>query len=190
MIANDTDRFGVAVAAIKGGALVNARVAAYAHEKCALLQHMKAKEKEHIYKHGKGWAFYFFHMYSNQIQDRDGLFDVPEFKHTAPNSSAEVSDCRTTPPSSSDSFPVCELCPFSFEISSNTVSLLDTADKEPQSLLITHWKHELQRFFLGAWRSKVNHDVKPEVRSRSLSFITKWFSHGVFAGSGPALQDD
>jgi len=81
MIANDTDRFGVAVAAIKGGALVNPRVAAYAHEKCALLQHMKAKEKEHIYKHGKGWAFLFlFICILIKIQDRDGLFDVPEFK--------------------------------------------------------------------------------------------------------------
>ncbi len=57
MISNDTDRFGVAIAAIKGGALVNARVAAYTHEKCALLQHMKAKEKEYIYKHGEGRAF-------------------------------------------------------------------------------------------------------------------------------------
>jgi phosphoketolase len=76
MILNDTDRFGVAVAAIKGGALVNARVAAYAHEKCALLQHMKVKEEEYIYKHGKGWVLYFVFMYPNLegLNSRSGRF--------------------------------------------------------------------------------------------------------------------
>jgi xylulose-5-phosphate/fructose-6-phosphate phosphoketolase len=65
MISNGTDRFSVAIAAIKGGGQVNPHVAVYSHEKCSLVKHMQQKEKEYIYTHGK---------------DRDGLFDVPQFK--------------------------------------------------------------------------------------------------------------
>ena len=54
MIANDTDRFTVAIAAIKGGAQVNERVAAYSHEKCSYLKHLRQKERDYIYEHGKG----------------------------------------------------------------------------------------------------------------------------------------
>jgi len=54
MISNDTDRFTVAIAAIKGGAQVNERVAAYSHEKCSYLKHLRQKERDYIYEHGKG----------------------------------------------------------------------------------------------------------------------------------------
>jgi xylulose-5-phosphate/fructose-6-phosphate phosphoketolase len=64
MIANDTDRYTIAIDAIKGGAKVNDTVCAYAHEKCSLLKHLRQKERDYIYLHGK---------------DRDGLYDVPEF---------------------------------------------------------------------------------------------------------------
>jgi len=54
MISNDTDRFTVAIAAIKGGAQVNERVAAYSHEKCSYLKHLRQKERDYIYENGKG----------------------------------------------------------------------------------------------------------------------------------------
>lgn len=83
MISNSTDRFSVAIAAIKGGAQVNPRVAVYSHEKCSLLKHMRQKEREYIYAHGKGKALFNLHLYTNSridTQDRDGLFDVPKFE--------------------------------------------------------------------------------------------------------------
>jgi hypothetical protein len=54
MISNDTDRFTIAIDAIKGGAKVNQTVSAYAHEKCSLLKHLRQKEKDYLYFHGKG----------------------------------------------------------------------------------------------------------------------------------------
>lgn len=54
MITNDTDRFTIAIDAIKGGAKVNNTVCAYAHEKCSLLKHLRQKEKDYLYTHGKG----------------------------------------------------------------------------------------------------------------------------------------
>lgn len=54
MITNDTDRFTLAIDAIKGGAKVNQTVSAYAHEKCSMLKHLRQKEKDYIYYHGKG----------------------------------------------------------------------------------------------------------------------------------------
>jgi len=65
MIANNTDRFTVAIAAVKGGARRNARVAAYAHEKCSYISHLRQKEKEYIYANGK---------------DHDDIFDTPVFQ--------------------------------------------------------------------------------------------------------------
>ncbi|KAH9481511.1 putative phosphoketolase [Psilocybe cubensis] len=64
MISNHTDRFSVAINAISGGATVNAAVAAYAHEKCSYLRHLKQKERDYIYTNGK---------------DHDGIFDTPVF---------------------------------------------------------------------------------------------------------------
>jgi len=54
MIANDTDRFTIAIDAIKGGAKVNQTVSAYAHEKSSMLKHLRQKEKDYIYLQGKG----------------------------------------------------------------------------------------------------------------------------------------
>jgi hypothetical protein len=54
MMANNTDRFAVAIDAIKGGAKVNQTVSAYAHEKCSLLKHLRQKEKDSSYIHGTG----------------------------------------------------------------------------------------------------------------------------------------
>ena len=54
MISNDTDRFAIAIDAVKGGAKVNQTVSAYAHEKCSLLKHLRQKEKDYIHFHGKG----------------------------------------------------------------------------------------------------------------------------------------
>ncbi|KAF9048473.1 phosphoketolase [Panaeolus papilionaceus] len=64
MLANHTDRYTVAVNAIRGGALCNSKVSTYAHEKCALIRHLAQKEKDYIYANGK---------------DRDDIFDVPKF---------------------------------------------------------------------------------------------------------------
>ncbi len=84
MISNSTDRFTVAIAAIKGGAQVNPRVAVDSHENCSLLKHMQRKEKEYIFSHGKGRHFsicikLYKCTHNFDIQDRDGLFDVPKF---------------------------------------------------------------------------------------------------------------
>ncbi|KAF9533738.1 phosphoketolase [Crepidotus variabilis] len=57
MISNDTDRFSVAIAAIRGGAKFNDRIAAFAHEKCSYLKHLRQKERDYIYANGKGGQF-------------------------------------------------------------------------------------------------------------------------------------
>ena len=83
MISNGTDRFSVAIAAIKGGGQVNPHVGVYSHEKCSLVKHMQQKEKEYIYAHGKGKALSIcicIQAHRIDLQDRDGLFDVPQFK--------------------------------------------------------------------------------------------------------------
>jgi len=54
MLANHTSRFDVAIAAIRGGAHVNPRVAVDAHEKESYIKHMAQKERHYIYRHGKG----------------------------------------------------------------------------------------------------------------------------------------
>ncbi|KAF8150640.1 phosphoketolase [Crassisporium funariophilum] len=65
MICNHTSRFDVAIAAIRGAAKRNTKVAVYAHERCSTLQHLMQKEKEYIYAFGK---------------DHDDIFDTPTFK--------------------------------------------------------------------------------------------------------------
>jgi xylulose-5-phosphate/fructose-6-phosphate phosphoketolase len=64
MIANHTDRFTVAISAIRGGAQFNSKVAVYSHEKCSYLRHLMQKERAYILANGK---------------DHDNLFDTPRF---------------------------------------------------------------------------------------------------------------
>ncbi|KAG6919201.1 hypothetical protein DXG01_008499 [Tephrocybe rancida] len=54
MLCNHTSRFDVAMAAIRGGAHFNERVAVDAHEIISFIKHLAQKEREYIYKHGKG----------------------------------------------------------------------------------------------------------------------------------------
>ncbi|KAG6902831.1 hypothetical protein C0995_010716 [Termitomyces sp. Mi166 len=64
MLCNHTSRFDVAIAAVRGGAQFNKRVAVDAHEVVSYLKHLVQKEREYIYKHGK---------------DSDNIFDIPKF---------------------------------------------------------------------------------------------------------------
>jgi len=57
MLCNRTSRYDVAAAAVRGGAIHNAKVAVDAHELESHLMHKKAKVKAWIYKHGEGEAF-------------------------------------------------------------------------------------------------------------------------------------
>ena len=58
MLCNQTSRFDVAMAAVKGGARVNPKVAVVAHEICSYVGHLARKEKQYIYENGKGeWKF-------------------------------------------------------------------------------------------------------------------------------------
>jgi len=54
MLSNHTSRFDVAIAAIRGGAAHNPKVAVAAHELESSIKHMVQKEREYIYKNGKG----------------------------------------------------------------------------------------------------------------------------------------
>jgi len=65
MLCNHTSRYHVAAAAIRAGALHNAKVALDAHELASYVMHLAQKEKEFIYANG---------------QDRDGTFDTPKFE--------------------------------------------------------------------------------------------------------------
>jgi len=88
MIANQTDRFSIAIHAIRGGAKVNNKVAAHAHETCSYLRHLMQKEREYILENGKG-TFVFskisFQLCSLELMvdflfiDHDHLFDTPKF---------------------------------------------------------------------------------------------------------------
>lgn len=62
MICNCTDRFSVAINAIRGGAQFNSKVAVYSHEKCSYLKHLIQKEKEYILDNGKGVFFTIFRI--------------------------------------------------------------------------------------------------------------------------------
>jgi len=64
LLANSVSRFDVAVAAVRGGARVNSRVAAEAHEMESYLKHMAQKERDYIYQTG---------------QDHGDIFDTPKF---------------------------------------------------------------------------------------------------------------
>jgi xylulose-5-phosphate/fructose-6-phosphate phosphoketolase len=54
MLANHTSRYDVAIAAIRGGAQTNPKVAAQAHELCSQFEHLAMKDREYIYANGKG----------------------------------------------------------------------------------------------------------------------------------------
>jgi xylulose-5-phosphate/fructose-6-phosphate phosphoketolase len=54
MLCNHTSRFDVAIAAVRGGASFNPKVAITAHEAESYFKHMAQKEREYIYKNGKG----------------------------------------------------------------------------------------------------------------------------------------
>jgi xylulose-5-phosphate/fructose-6-phosphate phosphoketolase len=64
MLCNQTSRFHVAAAAVRGGALRNQRVAVDAHGLVAELMHCAVKEREWILANGK---------------DHDDMFDTPVF---------------------------------------------------------------------------------------------------------------
>lgn len=87
MLCNHTSRFDVAIAAIRGGAAHNPRVAVVAHEAESYIKHMAQKERAYIYQHGKGqvvmfiicfWLIdlFFFSLYL----DHDYIFDTPKFE--------------------------------------------------------------------------------------------------------------
>lgn len=54
LLCNHTSRFDVAIAAIRGGAQHNPRVAVDAHEKESFIKHLAQKERAYIYANGKG----------------------------------------------------------------------------------------------------------------------------------------
>lgn len=60
MLCNRTSRFDVAIAAIRGGALHNPKVAVDAHQAESYIKHLAQKEKEYIYAHGKGQSCGYF----------------------------------------------------------------------------------------------------------------------------------
>ncbi|EAU85668.1 phosphoketolase [Coprinopsis cinerea okayama7 len=64
MLCNHTSRYDVAVAALRGGAKNNPKVALVAHEMSSYFEHMARKEKDYILAEGK---------------DRDDMFEVPKF---------------------------------------------------------------------------------------------------------------
>jgi xylulose-5-phosphate/fructose-6-phosphate phosphoketolase len=64
MICNSTDRFNVAINAIRGGAQFNSKVAVYSHQKSTYLRHLMQKEQEYILANGK---------------DHDDIFNTPIF---------------------------------------------------------------------------------------------------------------
>ncbi|KAF9466555.1 phosphoketolase [Collybia nuda] len=64
MLCNHTSRFDVAIAAIRGGALHNPKVAVSAHEHESYIKHLAQKERTYIYANGK---------------DHDDIFDTPSF---------------------------------------------------------------------------------------------------------------
>jgi hypothetical protein len=57
MLANKTSRYHVAVAAVRGGALVNEKVALVSHEIITKFMHMAQKAREYALEHGQGENF-------------------------------------------------------------------------------------------------------------------------------------
>ncbi|TDL14289.1 phosphoketolase [Rickenella mellea] len=64
MVKNHVSRYDVAVAAIRGAASTNEKVATYAHEKINYLLHLAEKDKQYAKENGK---------------DRDEMYDTPKF---------------------------------------------------------------------------------------------------------------
>ncbi len=54
MVKNHVSRYDVAVAAIRGAATTNEKVATYAHEKINYLLHLAEKDKQYAKENGKG----------------------------------------------------------------------------------------------------------------------------------------
>ncbi|KAJ7671559.1 phosphoketolase [Mycena polygramma] len=65
MLCNHTSRYDVAVAAIRGGALSNPKVAVNAHEHESYIKHLAQKERDYIMANGK---------------DHDDTFETPTFE--------------------------------------------------------------------------------------------------------------
>ncbi|KAJ7672138.1 phosphoketolase [Mycena polygramma] len=65
MLCNHTSRYDVAVAAIRGGALSNPKVAVTAHEDASYIKHLAQKERDYILANGK---------------DHDDTFETPTFQ--------------------------------------------------------------------------------------------------------------
>lgn len=83
MLLNNTSRYHVAAAAVRGAAPTNPRVEVDAHVVTANLMHVAQKDKEYIYNNGAGAWF----MDSVNVQitdgcyvDPEGTFDVPTFE--------------------------------------------------------------------------------------------------------------
>ncbi|THH08012.1 hypothetical protein EW145_g2997 [Phellinidium pouzarii] len=57
MLSNGVSRFDVAAAAVRGGALVNEKVAVDAHIKIGVFMHRAQKAKDYAFEHGQGWFF-------------------------------------------------------------------------------------------------------------------------------------
>jgi xylulose-5-phosphate/fructose-6-phosphate phosphoketolase len=64
MLCNHTSRYDVAAAAVRGGALHNARVSVSSHEIASYVMHLKQKDRDYILANGK---------------DRDDAFETPVF---------------------------------------------------------------------------------------------------------------
>ena len=81
MLCNHTSRFDVAIAAIRGGAARNSKVALIAHEAESYIKHMAKKEKDYIYKHGKGvlW-FCLLDPGTDGCIDHDYISETPTFE--------------------------------------------------------------------------------------------------------------
>lgn len=54
MLCNNVSRYHVAAAAVRAAALHNAKVAIKAHETASYIMHLAAKDKEYIYREGRG----------------------------------------------------------------------------------------------------------------------------------------
>jgi xylulose-5-phosphate/fructose-6-phosphate phosphoketolase len=81
MLCNRTSRFDVAIAAIRGGAEFNPKIAISAHELESSIKHMAQKEREYIYKNGQGELTLFSRMRkTDRSVDHDYIFETPKFE--------------------------------------------------------------------------------------------------------------
>lgn len=58
MLCNNVSRYDIAIAAIRGGAQVNPKVAVNAHIEISSLRHDAQKIRDYIYENGKGELWY------------------------------------------------------------------------------------------------------------------------------------